>query len=94
MEKSMRFSASGRRPPAALKTAPEALYDCGDLDSLQESYREAVEEFTENAKKLRAATDAPATEYALLSNLAKRSKVRAQAARWALRNHIIEHACC
>ena len=90
----MRFSASGRRAAAALKAAPEGLYDCADLDSLQENYREAVDEFTENAKKLRAATDAPATEYALLSNLANRSRVRAEAARRALRKHIIEHACC
>ena len=53
-----------------------------------------MDELTKNSKKLRAATDATATEYALVSNLAKRSRVKAETARRALRNHIIEHGCC
>ena len=78
----------------AIKKASEAVYECANLDSLQESYREAMDELTKNSKKLRAATDATATEYALVSNLAKRSRVKAETARRALRNHIIEHGCC
>ena len=94
VKRTVRFSASSGRASPAIKKASEAVYQCANLDSLQESYREAMDELTKNSKKLRAATDATATEYALVSNLAKRSRVKAETARRALRNHIIEHGCC
>ena len=94
VKRTVRFSASSGRASPAIKKASEAVYQCANLDSLQESYREAMDELTKNSKKLRAATDATATEYALVSNLAKRSRVKAEtAAQRLLQQHISEHHC-
>ena len=68
--------------------------ECVDLDALRAKYKEAVDEFTEVAKKLQAAKSTPPTKYVRLSNRAAHAKVKAEAAHRALRNHIIEHACC
>ena len=67
---------------------------CADLDALRVKYKEAVDEFTEAAKKLQAASGTPQTKYVRLSNRAAHAKVKAEAAHRALRNHIIEHGCC
>jgi len=53
-----------------------------------------VDKFIEVAKELHRARRTPATKYVRLSNRAAHAKVKAEAAHRALRNHIIEHACC
>jgi hypothetical protein len=91
MKEALRPSAPAR-PSGLLESSDNDVYSCADLNSLQESYKEAVAEFTENARNLHAATEAP--EHALLSRLAMRSKVKAETAHRALRSHIVEHGCC
>jgi len=61
---------------------------CKDVDALQANYNKAVREFTKNANKLRvhAPSISPAETDCAIAQV--------EAARRALRDHIIEHRCC
>jgi hypothetical protein len=67
---------------------------CNDFDSLNAEYRSAERQFTSIVTNLRAANSGRTAEYTRLATLSERAKTKAEAARRALRNHIIEHGCC
>jgi len=89
VEETQDISVAGERQSGSV--APTETISCAQLDSLQKQYHNAVREFTEGAKRLHARSGSPASEKAHLVEL---TQVKAEDARRALRNHIIEHGCC
>ena len=89
VEKTLDISAGPGRQSDSI--APTETMSCAELDSLQKEYDNAVRELTEGAERLHARSGSPASKKAHLLN---RTQVKAENARRALRNHIIEHDCC
>jgi len=79
VKKILHLSADGRGPSGSV--ASGETMTCADLDSLRANYSAAVDEFTRSAKNPRPRVDSD-------------PKAKVEAARRALRNHIIEHDCC
>jgi len=67
---------------------------CPDLDSLQTSYKKAVDEFVEIIKELQGIKRIPSAGFAELAKKAEAARRKAEGARRALRSHIIDHGCC
>ena len=68
--------------------------DCAELESLQAKYEQAADEFTEATKEVRSGERMRTTNSTVLAERAEAAKTKAETARRALRNHMIEHGCC
>ena len=68
--------------------------DCAHLESLQTKYKQAADEFTEAIKAISSGNRIPTKKLRLLTENAEAAEAKAETARRALRNHIIEHGCC
>jgi len=89
VERTLYFSPDAERQSDSIE--PAETVSCATLDFLQAKYDKALLEFNESAKRFRARSGSPAAKNVRLLN---RTQVKAEAARRALRNHIIDHACC
>ena len=67
--------------------------DCVDLESLRANYKAAVDEYTAAIQKLQGIKKIPSKGFSVADDEGERARVKAEAARRALRNHIIELGC-
>ena len=73
---------------------PESKMTCDTLVSLQVEYQRAVRDFTKKVKKFSAAKASKTTASLRKLSDHEHERAKSEAARRALRNHIIEHCCC
>jgi hypothetical protein len=76
-------------PKSSSINNPASTISCDTLESLRAEYQKAVREFTEGAQKYRNTKRIPATQLDLIEH----ANLKAEAARRAVRNHMIEHGC-